>query len=258
MAFGTTFMVILSACNHSAGNSTVTAEASDTTKNAPVETEAPNSDYKPAFAGQTRGPSVKTTTPYSVTLVNNMLKRPWGIALLPDGRFLISQKEEGTLRLVTADGKSDKTITGLPAVVADGQGGLLDVIADPDFADNRIVFWDYSERTPDGLLVLAVAKGKLSDDETKIEIPTVIYRATPAYKGAIQFGSRIVFDKEGNLFVSTGERSDPEIRVQAQQLNSALGKIVHITKDGKPVPNGPFANTPNARPEVYALGLRSP
>lgn len=161
------------------------------------------------------------------------------------------------MRIETLAGKLDKKITGLPAVVAAGQGGLLDVNIDPQFASNRMIYWDYSEQTPEGTL-LAVAKGKLSADETRVENPTVIYRATPAFKGSLQFGSRIVFDKNGNLFVSTGERSAAEIRVQAQQLNSSLGKIVHITKDGKPVPGGPFANKPGARPEIYAYGFRNP
>jgi glucose/arabinose dehydrogenase len=163
----------------------------------------------------------------------------------------------GTMCIETLDGKRDKEITGFPAVVPDGQGGLLDVNIDPKYATNRIIYWDYSEQTPGGTL-LAVAKGRLSDDETRIENPTVIYRAQPAFKGNLQFGSRILFDTAGNLFVSTGERSAKEIRGQAQQLSSALGKILHITTDGKPVSGGPFADTPNALPEIYAYGFRNP
>lgn len=223
----------------------------------PVETQAPNTKYKPAFPGQTRIAGVKTKTPYSVTVINKTLDRPWGIHLLPDGRFLITQKT-GTMVIITPDGKVVKKITNLPAVVPDGQGGLLDVNIDPAFTTNKMVYWDYSEQTPAGTL-LAVAKGKLSADESKIENIEVIYRATPAYnKGSLQFGSRIVFDKNGDLFVTTGERSGADIRMQAQSLNAAIGKVIHITKSGKPVPNGPFAKTPNARPEIYALGLRSP
>jgi glucose/arabinose dehydrogenase len=224
--------------------------------NAPVETQAANTNYKPAFAGQTRIAGVKTKTPYSVTLLSKSLEHPWGIAGLPDGRFLISQKM-GTMVIVNVSGSIVKTIKGLPAVVPDGQGGLLDVAIDPQFASNRMVYWDYSEQTKTGTL-LAVAKGKLSADESKIENIQVIYRATPAYKGALQFGSRIVFDKSGNLFISTGERSGTDIRMKAQALDAAIGKIIHITRTGKPVPGGPFAKTPNARPEIYAYGLRSP
>lgn len=223
---------------------------------ASLETKPPNSNYKSAFPGQTRATAVTTQTPLSITVIDSSLKSPWGICNLPDGRFLITGKM-GTLRVETPTGKLDKEVSGLPAVVPDGQGGLQDINIDPQFAVNRIIYWSYSEQTPDGTL-LAVAKGKLSADETKVEDPTVIYRATPAFKGALQFGSRIVFDKEGNLFVSTGERSAKEIRMQAQQLNSALGKIVHVTTSGKAVPGGPFADTANARPEIYAYGLRNP
>lgn len=222
----------------------------------PVETKPANTTYKPAFAGQTRIGGVKTKTPLNFTLINKSLDHPWGICLLPDGRFLISEKM-GTMAIVTADGKTVKKITGLPAVVPAGQGGLLDVNIDPQFAKNRMVYWDYSEQTSEGTL-LAVAKGKLAADESKIENIQVIYRATPAYKGTLQFGSRIVFDKSGNLFITTGERSGMDIRMQAQDLKSALGKVIHITKTGKAVPGGPFAKTPGARPEIYAYGLRSP
>jgi len=222
----------------------------------PVETQAANTKYKPAFAGQTRIGGVKTKTPLSVSLISKTLEHPWAICTLPDGRFLITQKM-GTMCIVTAAGKTVKTITGLPAVVPDGQGGLLDVNIDPQFATNKMIYWDYSEQTAGGTL-LAIAKGKLSADESKIENIQVIYRATPAYKGALQFGSRIVFDKSGNLFVTTGERSGADIRMKAQALDAAIGKVIHITKTGKPVPGGPFANTPNARPEIYAYGLRSP
>jgi len=222
----------------------------------PVETQAANTKYKPAFAGQTRIAGVKTKTPYSVSIVSKTLEHPWAISTLPDGRFLVTQKM-GTMCIITSAGKIVKKINGLPAVVPDGQGGLLDVAIDPQFASNRMIYWDYSEQTAGGTL-LAIAKGKLAADESKVENIQVIYRATPAYKGSLQFGSRIVFDKSGNLFVTTGERSGTDIRMKAQALDAAIGKVIHITKTGKPVPGGPFAKTPNARPEIYALGLRSP
>jgi glucose/arabinose dehydrogenase len=120
-----------------------------------------------------------------------------------------------------------------------------------------MLYWDYAEQTSNGSL-LAVAKGKLSAAEDKVENVEVIYRATPAYSGALQYGSRILFDKQGNLFVSTGERAGNDIRVKAQDLSAAIGKIIHITKEGKAVPDGPFVNTPNAKPEIYAYGFRNP
>ena len=222
----------------------------------PVETNKPSADYKPAFEGQTRISGVKSKTAIDVSVLNDKLENPWAISVLPNGGFLITQKR-GTMAILSADGKLSKTITGLPKVDPSGQGGLLDVTLDPDFAKNRMVYYAYSEPQDKGVL-LAIAKGKLSASETALENQTVIYRATPSYTGKLQYGSRIVFDKNGNLFVSTGERSGSDIRVQAQYLNSSLGKILHLTKDGKPVPNGPFAGKADARPEIYALGLRNP
>jgi len=222
----------------------------------PVETKAASADYKPAFEGQTRIAGVKTKTPLDISIINEKLENPWGLSVLPDGRFLISQKQ-GNMVILNADGKPAKKITGFPKVDPSGQGGLLDVTIDPKFATNKMIYWAYSEPQDKGVL-LAIAKGKLAADETKIENITIIYRATPAYRDKLQYGSRIVFDKNGNLFVSTGERSGNDIRIQAQYLNSSLGKIIHITTEGKAVPNGPFANQVNARPEIYAYGLRNP
>lgn len=222
----------------------------------PVETKSPNSEYQPAFKGQTRAPGVKTTTAYTATVIASDLKQPWGLCVLPDGRFLISEKV-GTMRILKANGQADKKIANLPAVVNQGQGGLLDVNIDPAFATNRMVYWDYAEDTAEGKL-LAVAKGRLSADESKIENAQVIYRAKPGYKGTLQYGSRILFDKQGNLFVSTGERSGNDIRMKAQDLDAAIGKVIHITKQGKPVAGGPFASTAGALPEIYAYGFRNP
>lgn len=222
----------------------------------PLETGEPSADYKPAFAGQTRIASVKTTTPLDISILNDKLERPWAISVMPNGGFLITQKE-GTMVTLSADGKLKSKVLGLPKVDDSGQGGLLDVTLDPNFAKNRMVYFAYSEPQDKGVL-LAIAKGKLSANETSIENQKIIYRATPSYGGKLQYGSRIVFDKNGNLFVSTGERSGSDIRIQAQYLNSSLGKILHLTPDGKPVAGGPFAGKADARPEIYAYGLRNP
>ncbi len=230
-----------------------TVPTSSTT--APVETKAPNSNYQPAFSGQTRIGSVKTATPYEGKVLTEALKSPWGITSLPDGRLLITERE-GTMRLVTPAGQVSAPITGLPTVNSSGQGGLLGVRVDPDFATSRMVYWVFSEPRPDGNLT-AVAKGKLSADEKKIENVTVIYRATPAYKGTLHYGGRILVSQDGNLFISTGERSDLVTRPQAQSLNSGLGKVIRITKDGQPAPGNPFAGQTGARPELYSYGHRN-
>lgn len=222
---------------------------------APVETKSPNSAYKPAFAGQTRIGGVKTEAAYEGKVISTDLKSPWAIAALPDGRFLVTQKR-GTMRILTSEGKINDSITGLPEVNATGQGGLLGVTIDPAFAQNRMVYWTFSEKTPEGNCT-SVAKGKLSNDEKKIENAVVIYRATPAYKGNLHYGGRILFEKSGNIIFSTGERSDKETRAQAQQLNSALGKVIRITTDGKPAAGNPFAGMADARPELYSYGHRN-
>ena len=224
-------------------------------QNEPVETKAPNSTYKSAFAGQTRIGGVKTQTPYEFKVLSEGLTFPWGVKSLPDGRLIITEKA-GNLRIAKANGELSKPIMGLPAVNTSGQGGLLGITIDPNFDKNRMIYWTFAENFDGGTLT-SVAKGKLSADETKIEGATVIYRATPAHKGNLHYGGRILFDKKGDLFVSTGERSDMVTRPQAQQLNSSLGKIVHITTDGKPVANGPFASTAGAKPELYSYGHRN-
>lgn len=223
----------------------------------PVETQSPTADYKPAFPGQTRAPGAQTKAKLNVTVLNHQLRSPFSLRCLPDGRFIVTEKG-GTMRVLKADGSFDKNISGLPAVATGGQGGLLDVNFDASFEKNRTLFWTYSEQAQEGGFQLAVAKGILSADDSKLENVQVIYRAKPAYNGHLQFGSRIVFDKQGDLFVSTGEHSADEMRVKAQDLNTAIGKILHITRDGKAVPGGPFAKTVGALPEIYAYGLRNP
>ncbi len=237
--------------NVTSGNTTPAANGSLP----PVETKSPNTEYKPAFAGQTRVAGVKTTTPYEARLVTSGLKNPWGIAALPDGRFLVTEKR-GEMRIVTGTGQIGEPLAGIPAVNASGQGGLLGLTLDPDFGTNRMVYWVFSEKRPDGNLT-SVAKGALSADEKKMENVAVIYRATPAYNNGMHYGGRVLVDKAGNVIVSTGERSDLQTRPQAQDLQSGLGKIVRITKDGQPAPGNPFAGRADARPELYSYGHRN-
>jgi len=249
----TAITVFLTAC----GNQTpkVNNLSSTDSSSASVETKAPNTKYKPAFDGQTRIEAVKTKTAFEAKILSKDLTKPWGITSLPDGRILITEKV-GTMRIATPSGNLSAPITGLPAVNDNGQGGLLGVTTDPAFASNRMIYWTFSENTSGGNLT-SVAKGKLSDDEKKIENITVIYRATPAYDGVLHYGSRILFDKTGNLIFSTGERSDKETRPQAQDINSGLGKIIRITTDGKPAPGNPFLNNAAARPELFSYGHRN-
>lgn len=220
----------------------------------PVETESAHTDYQPAFKGQTRVAGMKTNTDFEVEVLTSSLQKPWGIVSLPEGGFLITQKE-GNMVIVNDKGETTQTITGFPAVNSAGQGGLLGLALDPDFENNQMLYWVFSDAVNKGNLT-AVGKGKLNTDEGKIENPQIIYRAKPAYNGTLHYGGRIVFDRDGNLFVSTGERSDLVTRPQAQDLNSALGKVLRITTDGKPVADNPFQDA-HQFPEIYSYGHRN-
>ncbi len=224
----------------------------------PVETEAPNVDYKPAFEGQTRINGVKTKTPYDVQVIAQGLSNPWAVASLPDGRLIITEKA-GKLRIATTAGVVGDAIIGFPDVDNRGQGGLLDVVAAPDFSTSRMLYFtlaEFAKNKSQGSLT-AVGKGKLSMDESKIENFEIIFRAIPYFDNSMHFGSRIVFDKKGNIFVSTGERSVMETRPKAQFLDNGYGKIVYITTEGKPVAGNPFLNNSGALPEIYSYGHRN-
>jgi len=243
-------------CNPSNQSSQTQAQTSESEVLPPVETERPNTNYKPAFEGQTRIAGVKTKTPYQVDKLTSSLKSPWAIIPLPDGRLLITEKA-GVMQIYDQTGLKIKTIEGFPKVDDRGQGGLLDVALDPEFESNQMIYWSFSEPQSDGKNLMAVAKGKLNENAGKVEDVKVIFRATPALKSNLHFGSRLVFDKDGYLFVSTGERSILEGRVQAQDLKSGLGKIFKMTKEGEPAPGNPFINQKGAIPQIYSYGHRN-
>jgi glucose/arabinose dehydrogenase len=222
----------------------------------PVEGNAANTTYKPAFEGQTRASGLQTNTPYQGVAIATGLSSPWGIKSLPDGRLLITEKT-GTMRIATTAGVLSTPITGIPAVNASGQGGLLGLTIDPDFTTNRMIYWVYAEATTGGNNT-AVAKGKLAADEKTIEGATVIYRAKPANASNLHYGGRILFDKSGFLVVSTGERSVLETRPLAQSVSSGLGKVVRLTKEGQPASGNPTFTGTGVLPELYTIGHRNP
>lgn len=222
----------------------------------PVETQQPNTNYKPAFEGQTRIGSVKTTTNLKIDVIATDLVSPWAIVAMPNNNLLVTQKG-GSMKIFSETGTMMTEVLGFPAVDDGGQGGMLDVALDPDFETNRMIYWSFSEPFGNGNLT-SIAKGKLSSDEKSIENPTIIYRAEPSYNGSLHYGSRLAFDDAGNLYATTGERSDLATRPQAQQLDKALGKIVRITKNGQPVSGNPFMGTANANDEIYSYGHRNP
>lgn len=198
---------------------------------------------------ETEGPSIQVTT------VAEGLEHPWALAFLPDGGMLVTERP-GRLRHVTAEGDLSDPIAGVPEVDARGQGGLLDVALDPRFGENRLVYLSYAE-AGEGGNGTAVARGRLGEDLTSLSDVEVIFRQQPKEDSTAHFGSRLVFDGEGHLFVTLGERSDARFRVQAQDLNSHLGKIVRINPDGSVPQDNPFVGQEGALPEIWSYGNRN-
>lgn len=187
-----------------------------------------------------------TETAYVVNIITGRLQSPWGLTQLPDGRLLVTQKQ-GNLVIVDIESESvSEPIEGIESVNSNGQGGLLDIALDPDYESSRMLYLTFSEDIEGGT-VTSVVRGQLSEDETSLENVEVIFRAEPAYQGEQHYGSRLVFDADGNLFVTTGERSDSQVRDQAQSMDSYLGKVLHITPDGEAV----------ADSAIYTLGHRN-
>lgn len=223
---------------------------------APLETRpANNPAQQPAFEGQTRAPAVRTERELTHTVVASGLVHPWGLAALPDGNWLITEKP-GRMRIVTAAGQVGAPVAGLPAVDARGQGGLLDVVVSPDFARDRMVYWSYAEPRQGGNAT-SVARGRLSDDGSRVENVQVVFRALPVYDGDKHFGSSLAFGPDGKLFVTLGERSDKPMRPQAQDLGSHMGKTIRINADGSVPQDNPFVGQAGALPEIWSLGHRN-
>jgi glucose/arabinose dehydrogenase len=222
----------------------------------PLETRKPNAEeQEPAFKGQTRGCGLRTNPALDVTVIARGLEKPWSVEPLPGGDFLVTEKP-GRLRIVTANGLTLAPITGVLPVDSRGQGGLLDVALSPNFATDHTIFWSFSEPR-DGGNGTSVARGVLSADRKSLSEVRVIYRTLPAYNGTMHYGSRLAFAPDGDLFITTGERSDTPMRHYAQSLESHLGKVLRIRPDGSAPPDNPFVNTPNAQPQIFSLGHRN-
>src|SRR5689334_22694103 len=203
------------------------------------------------------GPAPRSPTPASIAApvrpvtVADGLDHPWGLAFLPDGRALVTERP-GLLRLIDRDGAVSPPIEGVPAVVAQGQGGLLDVALDPQFAQNHRIYLSYAE-AGEGGAGTAVARARL--DGQRLEALQVIYRQQPKVQGELHFGSRLVFARDGTLFITQGERFS--YRDRAQDLSVDLGKIVRLNADGSIPRDNPFVGRAGARPEIWSYGHRN-
>jgi glucose/arabinose dehydrogenase len=190
--------------------------------------------------------------PGKVTTIAKGLEHPWGLAFLPDGRMLVTERP-GRLRIVSPAGAISAPLTGVPRVHARGQGGLLDVALDPSFAKNQIIYLSYAEPGEDGLAGTAVARARLSNQG--LTDVRVIYRQQPKVSGGGHYGSRIVFRRDGTMFITQGDRMN--YREQAQNLASGLGKVVRINSDGTIPRDNPFIDRKDARPEIWSYGHRN-
>ena len=219
---------------------------------------ANNPEQKPAFAGQTDAPEQKLGVAFDVVTVVEGLQNPWSVAFLPGGKMLITERP-GRLRVLGTDGKLSAPLTGLPPVLARGQGGLLDVVLDPAFAKNNLIYWSFSEPRDNNENNTAVARGKFVDDPAapRVDDVQVIYHQVPSFASNLHFGSRLVFGRDGTLFVTQGDRSNVPGRMQSQKMDSGIGKVVRINTDGSIPKDNPFVGKEGARPEIWSIGHRN-
>ncbi|PZR89303.1 MAG: glucose dehydrogenase [Stutzerimonas stutzeri] len=209
-------------------------------------------DQRPAFDGQTRAPHFDDRVELDAQLIADGLVHPWGLDQLPDGSWLVTERP-GRLRLISVDGTVSDPIAGLPEVDARGQGGLLDVVVRDDFAETRRVWWSYAEPRGNGENATAVATGVLSEDGSELTDVRVIFQQNPARASSAHFGSRLVFDQEGMLFVTTGDRY--QARALAQDVDTHIGKVLRIDPEGGPAEGNP--NIDGGQPEIWSYGHRN-
>lgn len=245
----------------------------------PVESQPPNAqDQHPAFQGQTRGPYEPTHVELEVKTITSELETPWGLAFLPDGRALVTEKN-GRLRIVSMDGKVSPPVGGLPSVDARQGGGLLDVEVDPDFASNHLIYWAYAEPRgngagttvvrarlvirpgPDPRLETFEKGARLVGDRGErvtVEGIQTLFRQTPTEDSYRSFGSRIAFGPGQTLFITTGDLDFDPYRPLVQDLATDIGKVIRINRDGSIPRDNPYLHVKGARPELWAVGFRNP
>jgi glucose/arabinose dehydrogenase len=224
----------------------------------PVDDGDPNRpDVTAAFEGQTEAPAVTSAVAPEATQIAGPFEHPWGIAVLPDGAGYLVTERPGRLRHVSVEGAVSAPITGVPEVLADGQGGLLDVSLSPTFAEDRVVFLTYAKPMLDDLSATAAARGVLSEDMTALTEVGDIFLQTPGSPSTNHYGSRIVPDGAGHVFITTGEHFTEEERVFAQDLGKTFGKIVRVGEDGAVPEDNPFTGDDTAENNIWSLGHRN-
>jgi len=228
----------------------------------PIETRPPEKkDNKPAFPEQTRAP-YHATAPFKVTTLIDNLHAPWSLAFLPDGKILVTERLPGTMRILDTTGALSEPLAGVSVVASPAAKdiGLLDVVLDPGFTSNHRIFFTFFDFVDGTDSNTYVARARLDEAKGALADVTVIFRARPAMPSRRlggKTGGRIAIGRDGNLFVTIGDRSDSPPWDVAQRLDTDLGKIIHITPDGAPAPDNPFIGKPGVLPEIWAYGARS-
>lgn len=229
-----------------------------TVEGQPVESRPPELPTdKPAFPGQTRAP-YHATAPFAVTTIADRLLSPWCLAFLPDGRMLVTQRA-GTLVIVDAKGAISEPVKNVPAVRANGVGGLLDVALDRAYATNHRIYFAFTEELADDKAGIAIARATLDEAAGALNDLKVIFRAAPAVPRTLagNQGGKIAIAADGSIFATIGDRSRSPPWDVAQRLDTHLGKIIHITTDGAPAPGNPFIGKAGALPEIWSIGHRN-
>ncbi|MGD1094852.1 MAG: PQQ-dependent sugar dehydrogenase [Bryobacteraceae bacterium] len=241
---------------------TADAQAPTTIDGQPIEKRLPEkSDDRPAFPQQTRAP-YHASAPFKVTTLIDNLPAPWSLAFLPDGKILLTERLPGSLRILDTKGELSEPVAGVAALMSPAAKdiGLLDVVLDPHFASNHQIFFTFFDFVDNTDSNTYVVRARLDEAKCAVSDAKVIFRAQPAMPSKRlggKTGGRIAIAPDGSLFVTIGDRSDSPPWDVAQRLDTDLGKIIHITADGAPVPDNPFIGKPGVLPEIWAYGTRS-
>ncbi|UWR21500.1 PQQ-dependent sugar dehydrogenase [Sulfitobacter sp. S190] len=204
--------------------------------------------FEPQWPTQTRAPALDSGVDFTITELATNLDVPWGVEVLPEGGYLVTERS-GQLRLIR-DGVVGAPITGVPDVLAAGQGGLLDVALAEDFATSRVIYLSYAKRMPDNMSATAAARGVLSADGSALTDVRDIFVQSPPSPTTKHYGSRVV-PLNGHVYITTGEHSSLAERVYAQDLDKTYGKVVRVTPNGEAASGNPFGTA------VYTLGHRN-